>query len=109
MKWIRHYADVVPSKGIVRVMQQLYESNNPKGLHRKKKLKVSCIEEVKMQTVIPMEEIEVSISHFDSTAWNNDDREFCTTKKVKRYNPELMRIEGAKALAGYNTEPIQIL
>ncbi len=105
MKWTRYYADVVPSKGLIRIKKQVWDSNNSKGLFKKKNLVVTTVKEVPLPEKIPIEEVEIEVEHFDNTAFQSDDRFFTTTQKVKRYNPDAMKIAAEKALAGYNTTP----
>ena len=108
MRFIRHYADVIPSKGVVLVRRQLYESNNSKGLFRKKNLIVDTVLEMKIENDIPFEIVEVEEDYFDSKAFQMDDRFFTTKKTVKRNNPEIMKQVAQKALIGFNTEPEQL-
>lgn len=108
MKWIRHYADVQPTKGVVLVMRQVYESNNPKGYFKKKNLKVDTVLIKKIETEIPFEFIDIDTEHFDSKAFQSDDRFFSTKKTIKRYSQDAINTEMQKALIGFNTTPEQI-
>lgn len=105
MKWIRYYADVIPAKRIVLIRKQVYDSNNKRGMFRKKNLVVTTVETKIIEGDIPFEEVDIDVEHFDSRAMQSDDRFFTTKKRIKRYNQDVIKSIAEKSLIGYNTEP----
>jgi hypothetical protein len=74
----------------------------------KKNLKVDTVLIKKIETEIPFEFIDIDTEHFDSKAFQSDDRFFSTKKTIKRYSQDAINTEMQKALIGFNTTPEQI-
>jgi len=106
-KWVKYHADVYPKIGIIRIWKTVYEAKNPR-FHRKNVVK-TIEKEMPIIIDIPLEEYEVSVGHFDSTAWQNDDRFYSTTVKRKRYSLELVAQEIERAMIEYNKNPVEIV
>lgn len=106
-KWCKYYADVIPSKGVTRVMKAVFDSRNPR--YKKKNFVRTIEKEVPIEVEIPLVDVVVTKQVFDSRAMQSDDRFFETSRTVKRYDPELIKKEAEKALIGYNTEPKEVI
>lgn len=105
-KWMKYQAEVCPKQKIIKVKKIIYNSNNPN--YNKRNVVVTIEKEIPITIDIPLEEYEVTIEHFDSSAFQSDDRFFSTTEIHKRHNLEIINKLKIEALIGYNTEPIEL-
>ena len=104
--WIKYEAIVCPAQKVIKVNKITFDSNNPKYV--KKNRVVTLEKEIPLAIDIPLEEYETTIEHFDSSAFQSDDRFFSTTQIGKRYNLEIMNKLRLEALKGYNIEAIEL-
>jgi hypothetical protein len=108
-KWKRHYANIDPNKKRIDIIQQTYESNNSKGKFRKHRLQTEVVAVIPITIDIPIYEYETEVHHFDSTAFQSDDRQFSTIQKYKAHDKNICAELCIEALKGFNTEPMEIL
>lgn len=106
-RWVKHYANIAPKKGYIDIVEMTFESRNPK--FKKKRISTRVVKTVPITVEIPIYEYESEVHHFDSTAFQSDDRQFSTIEKYKAYDKALCVKLCAAALIGFNTEPIEIL
>ena len=104
--WIRHFANVRPKIGMVEVIEQTYDGNNPH--FKRKRIKTRIVAQIPLTIVIPMKEYENTKSHYDYTAFQSSDREWTTTHKYMAYDKEVIEKLKTEALKGFNTEPQEI-
>lgn len=107
-KWKRHYANICPSKRYIDIVEQTYESNNKTGKFKKHRLQTNVVARIPITVDIPIYEYETEVHHFDSTAFQSDDREFSTIQKHKSYDKVLCAKLCQEALIDFNTEPEEV-
>jgi hypothetical protein len=105
-KYEVYLAEIAPKQKFVRVIKRTFESKNPK--FTKRNLKNEIIKIVPISIDIPIEDFVVNKSHFDSSAFQSDDRFFTTSITSKRYSPSICKQLCDEALNGYNTTPCAV-
>lgn len=104
--WIKYIAQVAPKQKIIRIKKITFKSNNPKYMGRTSTSEL--IDTISFTEDIPMEEYTTEKQHFDSTAFQTDDRFFSTTIKGTRHSIAAIKKLQEKALSKYPKEPIEI-
>lgn len=105
-KYERYRAEIAPKQKVIRVIKETFDSKNPK--FKKKNRIMEIVKTIPIDIEIPMEEYEATKEHFDSTAFQSDDRFFTTTTKGTRFSVSVCKELCQKALEGYNQEPVII-
>lgn len=104
-KWIRHFANIRPKKGIVEVIEQIYEGENSRS--KCSKLQSRIVKTIPITIEIPLKEYESTKEHFDSTAFQSSDREYSTTVKYLAPDKEICKKLKNEALVGLNVGPME--
>ena len=87
--WIKYIAEVCPKQKIIRIKKITYNSNNPRYMGKKSKSELANT--ITFTEDIPMEEYTTYKEHFDSTAFQSDDRFFSTEIKGTRHSIEAIK------------------
>ena len=102
-RYERYRAEIAPKQKVIRIIKETFDSKNPK--FKKKNKVMEVVKTITIDTEIPIEEYESVTNHFDSSAFQSDDRFFSTTTKGTRYSISVCKELCQKALEGYNQEP----
>ena len=109
-KWFKYIVEVAPAQRFIRIVRVFLEGNNIEHLSTLRKREEVMKYPLHPDIQIPKEKIVVSRNHFDSKAFQQDDRFFSTESEQWIYSPSVIEKIKADELAyhNYNNHPIKL-